>query len=318
MEDTENSYGRILGIPELCDTISNIYSKVFNRKLDPLKEIVVTAGATQAIFAAFAAYLQPKDEVVCFGPFFTWYLPQVEVNQGILKTVNIREPIDENSDWEFSLEEFEKTLNEKTKFVIINNPLNPAGKVFNKTELTEISKIIKKYPNIIVIADEVYEYTNRLDIELTRFANIPDMYERTISVYSGGKLLNCTGWRIGWAIGPDYIMKYLGTYLCWSAAGPNRPLSKALHYGLIEANKSYDKFDNYYLYIQNEFDMLIKRFYEILCKHDFGWKHYKASGGYFTVTNIRNAIHHVPIKYFYKETGNVINGDSKLKNFDDW
>ena len=113
MEDTENSYGRILGIPELCDTISNIYSKVFNRKLDPLKEIVVTAGATQAIFAAFAAYLQPKDEVVCFGPFFTWYLPQVEVNQGILKTVNIREPIDENSDWEFSLEEFEKTLNGK-------------------------------------------------------------------------------------------------------------------------------------------------------------------------------------------------------------
>lgn len=317
-EDSSNSYGRILGIPELANTISGNYSKVFNRQLNPKTEVVVTHGATQAIFSCFAAYLEPGNEVVCFGPFFTWYLPQVEVNGGVLKTINIKEPKNENADWEFNFEEFEATLNEKTKFVIINNPLNPCGKVFSRSDLEKLAEVIKKYPNICVIADEVYEHTTRLDIEYIRFANIPDMWERTISVYSGGKLLNCTGWRIGWAIGPDYLIKYMGTYLCWSTAGPNRPSSKAVHYGLIEANKEYKRFDSYYLYLQNEFDIRIKTFYEILCKHDLGWKHYKASGGYFTVSNIRNAIHHVPIKYFYKDLEKVANGDQKLKNLDEW
>ena len=105
--------------------------------------------------------------------------------------------------WTIDFDKFEETLNEKTRLLILNSPNNPTGKVLTKDELIRISKILEKYPNIVVLSDEVYEHMIYDDYEsLPRLATIPGMWEKTITMMSSGKTFSCTGNRVAWAIGP--------------------------------------------------------------------------------------------------------------------
>ena len=125
--------------------------------------------------------------------------------------------------------------------------------------------------------------------------------------------MNCTGWRIGWAIGPEYLVKYINGYLQWATFGSNRPCSKAFSYAFESAELPYHGYANFYEYSQKTYTLLINEFYNILQKHSqvFGWRNWRAMGGYFTISDITNSIRHLPIKYFYKDIENVTNGDKR-------
>ena len=101
-------------------------------------------------------------------------------------------------------------MTEKTKLLILNTPHNPTGKCFSREELEEISKVLDKFPNCLVLSDEVYDFLTFDDHEHIRFATIGENWNRTLSVYSGGKLFNCTGWKVGWCIGPANLVRLAG------------------------------------------------------------------------------------------------------------
>ena len=108
--------------------------------------------------------------------------------------------------WVFDPEKLRSALSEKTKLMIINNAHNPTGKLYTLDELQVITRILAEYPNVLVLSDDVYEYLTYDGKKSTLFASIEDNFNRTISVFSGGKIFSATGWKIGWAIGPADIV----------------------------------------------------------------------------------------------------------------
>lgn len=115
-------------------------------------------------------------------------------------------------------------MSAKTKVLIINSPHNPTGKVFTRKELETITEILEDFPHIVVFSDEVYEFLTFDEREHVYFATIGDNFKKTISIYSGGKLLSCTGWKVGWVIGPEYIVRLGGiiantVFYCFNTPG---------------------------------------------------------------------------------------------------
>ena len=108
--------------------------------------------------------------------------------------------------WLFDAEEFRKVVNEKTKLVILNNAQNPTGKLFSRSEIEELSKILDDFPQIIVLSDDVYEFL-AFGGEYVTFASLGNNFERTLTCWDGGKLFNATGWCVAWAIGPAHLVK---------------------------------------------------------------------------------------------------------------
>lgn len=178
------------------------------RKLDPMTEVLISHGATGALFAFISAYVNSGEQIVAFEPMFQFYLDQCEMSGGVMKTVKLDF---QGGKWTFDPEELRKTLaSGKTKVFLLNSPHNPTGKVFGMEELKVISEILNEFPEVLVIADEVYEFLT-FDSNIHHFfASIGDNWTRTVTIFSGGKLFSCTGWRIGWAIGPEPLLRLGG------------------------------------------------------------------------------------------------------------
>jgi aspartate/methionine/tyrosine aminotransferase len=147
----------------------------------------VTEGGTGLLFLISFTFLNPDDEIVFFEPFFQYF--EINARMAKAKRRYVELIPNRNGKWEVNFEDLEKKINEKTKILIVNSPHNPTGKVFEKWELEKIADIVRKFPKLIVIADEVYEksvFVN--DGILPRFASLEGMFERTISVLSAGKV----------------------------------------------------------------------------------------------------------------------------------
>ena len=125
---------------------------------------------------------------------------------GTLKSVPLKV---KDGAWVFDPEDLRKVLSEKTKLLILNSPHNPTGKCFTRQELEKISEILQDFPDVVVLSDEVYDFLTFDGLEHIPFATIGDNWKKTVTIYSGGKLLNATGWKVGWAIGPEPIV-YIG------------------------------------------------------------------------------------------------------------
>ena len=127
------------------------------------------------------------------------YFDHARMRDAIIKPV----PLEFNgTTWTFNPETLRQTLSSKTKLLIFNNPNNPTGKCFTREELETITKILEEFPHVFVLSDEVYDFLTFDKREHILFATLGNNYEKTISLFSGGKLFNCTGWKVGWAIGP--------------------------------------------------------------------------------------------------------------------
>jgi len=160
--------------------------------------------------------------LVTFEPIFPSYLDHVEMAGGIVNGVALEY---KDGTWRFDPEALRAALaRPKTKVFILNTPHNPTGKVFTRDELKQVSDILDDFPHILCITDEVYEMLTFDDHEHFHFASIGDNWERTVSIFSGGKLLNATGWRIGWVIGPQKLLHLGGViinavYYCFNTPG---------------------------------------------------------------------------------------------------
>lgn len=277
-----NHYSHPKGRLRLRHAIKNFYEASFNRSLDVETEILVTSGANEGQYSVFAAFLEHGDEVIMFEPFFDQYLASVIFNGGKPVYVPLHPNLEgdkpSSGDWSIDFDELRRTISPRTKMIIINTPHNPVGKVFTKLELEKIAELAKEF-NLLVMADEVYDCLVYDGKQHLRIANLPGMWERTVTVLSAGKAFAATGWRVGWLIGhPSIITPTLAasTRIVFCT---NSPLQEAAAAGLEEA-KARGFFEQQLKEYQERRDVLLAAF------DKFGLKNFLPEGSYFVLVDI--------------------------------
>ena len=198
---TENAhqYAPMTGHPLLLQEIALLTEKSYGRRVNPNTEVLVTAGATQAIFTILQALVHTNDEVVILDPAYDCYAPSVLLAGG--KPVHVSLEADFTADWD----KIERACNGLTKILFVNNPHNPSGRIFQEADIQAIEAILAKYPNIILLSDEVYEYITFEQKHISVNTRNP-LLDRTVIVSSFGKTFHITGWKMGYLIAPEAIM----------------------------------------------------------------------------------------------------------------
>ena len=192
LRDGRNQYPPMTGVPELRQAVAAANKRFYGLEVNPDTEVVVTSGATEAITACLMGLLNPGDEVVLIEPLYDTYLPVVRMLGAIPRLVRLNPP-----DWVLPREELAAAFGPKTKAILINSPMNPAGKVFDIEELAFIAGLLEKH-DCYAVCDEVYEH---LVLDGTRhipLMTLPGMRERCLRVGSAGKTFSLTGWKIGY------------------------------------------------------------------------------------------------------------------------
>jgi len=195
-----NQYAISSGAPRLKDQVAIDFSVALGREVDPATEVVVTNGATEAIFDAVQAFTGPGDEIVAFEPFYDSYPASATIAGATFVPVRLNPP-----DWSFDPEALASAITSRTRFLLLNTPHNPTGKVFTLAELEYIAALAIER-DILVVTDEVYDRITFSPAEHISTASLPGMWERTITVNSTGKTFSMTGWKIGYAVGPAELV----------------------------------------------------------------------------------------------------------------
>lgn len=201
LEKGRTYYTSNSGLKELRIEIANYYKRRFNLSYDPLSQILVTVGGSEAIDVALRAMIEPGDEVLIATPCYVSYEPCAIMAGAIVKTINLK---NENN-FKLTKEELEKAITPKTKVLIINYPNNPTGAIMEKTDYEKIAPVIIKN-DIVVISDEIYNELTYNGKNPSSIARVEGMKERTIVVNGFSKAYSMTGWRLGYAMGPKEIL----------------------------------------------------------------------------------------------------------------
>ncbi|TFL05677.1 PLP-dependent transferase [Pterulicium gracile] len=234
-----NHYSHPKGRIRLRNAIKQFYGPKFDRDLDVESEILVTSGANEGQYAVFTAFLEEGDEVIMFEPYFDQYLPSVTFNGGRPVFVPLHPAQNtagkaSSNDWSIDFEQLRRAITPKTKMIMVNTPHNPVGKVFTRQELEGIAALAEEF-NLLVMADEVYDCLVFDDKEHIRIATLPGMWDRTVTVMSAGKAFACTGWRVGYLIGPPSIIFPTLAATTRIVFCSNSPLQEAAAAGLEQA-----------------------------------------------------------------------------------
>jgi N-succinyldiaminopimelate aminotransferase len=191
-----NQYTPVVGDIALRRAIAAHGARFYDARIDPETEVSVTCGVTEAIQAAMTAFVEPGDEVVVIEPCYDAYAPSILLAGGVPKPVALRAP-----DFRLDADRLAAAFSPRTKAIIVNNPHNPTGRVFERGELEAVAELCRRY-DALAISDEVYEHVVFDGRKHIRLASLPGMQERTLTLSGASKTFACTGWRIGWAIGP--------------------------------------------------------------------------------------------------------------------
>jgi len=199
-KENVHQYTPMAGFPPLMNQIANLIQSSYNRTINPDLELLVTAGATQGIFTSILALVKTGDEVVILDPSYDSYESPVLLCNA--KPVRVALNDDYTPNWET----IEKACSTKTRMIIINNPHNPTGKILAEADFLELEKLLSKHPDIIVLSDEVYEYITFEEKHIS--AHTKDfLLNRCIMVSSFGKSFHITGWKIGYTVAPEHLIK---------------------------------------------------------------------------------------------------------------
>ncbi|KAJ3766304.1 pyridoxal phosphate-dependent transferase [Lentinula raphanica] len=236
-----NHYSHPKGRMRLRQAIKKVYDPQLRRDLDVEREILVTSGANEGQYSVFTAFLEQGDEVIMFEPFFDQYLASVTFNGGVPIYVPLHPPANasgkfSSDEWKINPEELRAAITPRTKMIIVNTPHNPVGKVFTRAELEMIASLAKEF-NLLVMADEVYDTLVFDGKEHVRIATLPGMWDRTVTVGSAGKSFAATGWRVGWLIGPEYIIRPTLAASTRIVFCSNSPLQEAAAAGLEQVQE---------------------------------------------------------------------------------
>jgi aspartate/methionine/tyrosine aminotransferase len=189
-----NQYAPAPGLLRLRRAVAEHFQRRHGRAVDPAGEVTIAAGATEVIFDAVMALMDPGDEAVVFEPAYDAYLPDIKMAGGTAKVVTLRPP-----DWRFDPDQLRAAFGPRTRLLILNTPHNPTGKVYDEEELDLIAALCRAH-DVVAICDEVYSELTYDGARHIPLATRPGMWDRTVTVDSLGKTFSVTGWKIGWAI----------------------------------------------------------------------------------------------------------------------
>jgi len=219
MKNNFNQYSPMPGWRPLMESIAEKVGFLYQTKINPATEITITPGGTYAIYSAFTTILQPGDEVIVFEPAYDSYIPNIEINGAKAVTINLVYP-DYHIDWT----SVKNAVTPKTKAIIINSPHNPTGAVIGEEDINQLRKIVEG-TNIFIISDEVYEHLIFDNIPHQSILRYPDLLQRSFVCFSFGKVYNCTGWKLGYCIAPESLMKEfrkVHQFNCFSCHTPSQ------------------------------------------------------------------------------------------------
>ena len=266
-QDVANSphqYTRTAGHPNLCKQLARRYSSHLRKDIDPMTEVTVTVGASQALYLCLQTLIKPGDEVILFEPFFDLYVNQVKLAGGTPVYVPLRfQPYEEGDDvisggeWVLDADVLKDKVNPRTKAIILNSPHNPTGKIFTRDEMEYVAEALElSSPDCVVLSDEVYKYIvhsppkERAPEESlfcrghVHFASLPGMWDRTITISSAGKTFSATGWQIGWCIGPRKLMARVHQMLPYVQFCASTVVQEALARSLPRADDPYEGYES--------------------------------------------------------------------------
>ena len=195
-----HQYSPMSGYPPLLEKIAKLTQQSYRRIVNNKSEILITAGATEGIFAAIQALVNPNEEVIILDPSYDCYEAPILLSNA--KPIRVALNDDFTPNWE----KINAATNENTKLIIINNPHNPTGKTWTSADFDQLEKLVDSFSNLIVFSDEVYEYITFEQPHIS-IHNRQKLWNRSITVSSFGKSFHITGWKIGYVIAPEHLMK---------------------------------------------------------------------------------------------------------------
>jgi len=229
-----NQYAPMGGVPELVETLAALWTRETTLACDARAHVTVTAGCTEAIAAAMLGLVNPGDEVILFEPYYDSYRACVAMAGGVARFVTLRAP-----GFRFDRAELAAAFGPRTKLILVNTPHNPTGRVFTREELATIAELCVAH-GALALTDEVYERL-AFDAEHLRLATFPGMAERTLTMSSLGKTFSLTGWKIGWAIGPEPMTRALRAAHQFLTFAVATPLQRAAVAALAAPPSYYDQ-----------------------------------------------------------------------------
>ncbi|MEU0242925.1 pyridoxal phosphate-dependent aminotransferase [Streptomyces sp. NPDC006235] len=268
-----NQYPPGPGVPELRTAIAAHQQRRYGLSYDPDREVLVTAGATEAIAASLLALVEPGDEVIALEPYYDSYAACIAMAGGRRVPVTLRP---HEGGFRLDLDELRDAVTDRTRLLLINTPHNPTGTVLTRAELAAIAELAVER-DLLVVTDEVYEHLVFDDAEHVPLATFPGMRERTVTISSSGKTFSFTGWKVGWVTGTPELVTAVRTakqYLTYVSAGP-------FQYAVAEALSLPDSyFDGFRADLRRKRDLLGDGL------RTAGFEVYQPKGTYFITTDI--------------------------------
>lgn len=266
-----NQYPPGLGIPELRQAIAAHQKRWYGIDCDPACEVLVTAGATEAVAAALLALVEPGDEVIALEPYYDSYAACIAMAGGVRVPVTLRPP-----GFRLDLAALRAAVTPRTRLILLNTPHNPTGAVLTRAELEAVAELARRR-DLLVVTDEVYEHL-AFDGEHVPIVTLPGMGDRTVTISSAGKTFSFTGWKIGWVTGSADLVTAVKTakqFLTFVNGGP-------FQYAVAEALRLPD---TYFTGLRDD----LQRKRDLLCEGlaAAGFEVYRPAGTYFVTTDIR-------------------------------
>ncbi|NJQ15443.1 pyridoxal phosphate-dependent aminotransferase [Streptomyces bohaiensis] len=265
-----NQYPPGPGIPELRQAVAEHQSRFHGLHWDPDSEVLVTAGATEALAAALLALLEPGDEVIAFEPYYDSYTAGIAMAGAVRVPLTLRAP-----DFRPDLDALRAKVTDRTRMLLLNSPHNPTGMVLSRAEAEAIAELAVER-DLLVVTDEVYEHLV-FDGEHVPFVSLPGMRDRTVSISSAGKTFSFTGWKVGWVTAAPHLIAAVRTtkqFLTYVSAGP-------FQYAVAEALRLPDA---YFTGLREE--LRAKRDLLSAGLRDAGFTVHPSAGTYFVTTDI--------------------------------
>ena len=272
IRDGHNQYPPGLGIKKLRDAISHHQMRFYGLGFDSETEVLVTAGATEAIAASLLAICEQGDEIITFEPYYDSYAASIALAGGVRRVITLNTP-----DYSFSIDDLEKLITAKTKAILLNSPHNPTGKVFTHNELSQIANLCIEH-DLVAICDEVYEHLvfEGQHIPLIQY---PGMRDRTIQISSAGKTFSFTGWKIGWVCAQPALLDTVRTAKQFLTYVNGAPFQHAIAEALNLPDHYFDNFLE---------DMRVKRDCLSQGLEKAGLTTFTPQGTYFVTADIKN------------------------------
>lgn len=264
-----NQYSPMTGLPVLTERLASKINTLYQASYNPRTEINITSGATQAIFSTIHAFIHPKDEVIIVEPAYDCYRPSIQLAGGSVVSYQIEAP-----DWKINWQDFARLITARTRMIILNTPHNPSGSILEDADFISLQKIVDG-TDIIILSDEVYEHTVYDGKKHCSILSYPLLRQRSLAVYSFGKTLHVTGWKLGYIVGEEQLMREFRKVHQFDVFSSNTPMQYAIADYLEDASTYLELPD----FFQQKRDFFLEKI------KDSPFKFSPSAGTYFQVAD---------------------------------